>query len=70
MDQRKIEEEAKKLCDEIIATISVAANLHLDRRVPRVVSRTLSRDRIFKECLTLVSTEYYDEQSRHNSKVP
>ena len=55
----KLEAEAKKLCDEIITTLNVAANLHLDRRVPRVVSRTLSRDRVFKECLKLISEEYY-----------
>jgi hypothetical protein len=69
MDQRKMEEEAKKLCDEVIATINVAANLHLDRRIARVVSRTLSRDRIFKECLNLVSTEHDHEQSCNNPKV-
>lgn len=70
MDQRKKEEEAKKLCDEVIATISVAVNLHMDRRVSRVVSRTFSRDRIFKECLALLTTEYQDEQSRHDVAVP
>jgi hypothetical protein len=64
-----IEAEAKKLCDEIMSTISVAANLHLDRRVPRVVGRTLSRDRLLKECVKLITVEYYDEQPRHDSPV-
>jgi hypothetical protein len=64
-----LEAEAKKLCDEVIATINVAANLNLDRRVARVVSRTLSRDKVFKECLKLISGEYYDEQSRHYAEV-
>lgn len=70
MDQQKKEEEASKLCDEVIATISVAVNLHMDRRVPRVVSRTFSRDRILKACMELLTTEYHDEQSCHNVAVP
>lgn len=69
MDRQKQEEEAKKLCDEVIATISVAVNLHVDRRVARVVSRTLSREKIFKECLNLIATEGYDDKSRYNSAV-
>jgi len=64
-----LEAEANKLCDEVLATLNVAANLNLDRRVSAVVRRTLSRDKVFKACLTLISGEYYDEQSRHHAEV-
>lgn len=46
--------EVEKLCEEVIATIKVAANLNLDRRVARVVGRTLNREQIREECVRLL----------------
>jgi hypothetical protein len=49
--------EAEKLCDEVMATISVAANLNLDRRVAVVVSRTIRREQVLEECVYLLGEE-------------
>jgi hypothetical protein len=46
--------EVEKLCEEVISTIKVAANLNLDRRVARVVGRTLNREQIREECVRLL----------------
>jgi len=54
MPSKRSQEEVQRLCDEVIATISVAANLNLDRRVARVVGRTLNRELILEECTRLL----------------
>lgn len=46
--------EVEKLCEEVITTIKVAANLNLDRRVVLIVGRTLNREQIREECVRLL----------------
>jgi len=54
MSAKTDQAEVEKLCAEVIATISVAANLNLDRRVACVVGRTLNREHIREECVRLL----------------
>lgn len=57
MPTKRGQEAAEKLCDEVMATISVAVNLNLDRRVSVVASRTIKREKILEECIHLLGEE-------------
>jgi hypothetical protein len=59
MPTERSKTETEKLCDEVMATISVAANLNLDRRVAIVVSRTIRREQVLEECAYLLGEEAY-----------
>lgn len=64
MPTKRAQEEAEKLCDEVMATISVAVNLNLDRRVSLVASRTIKREKVLEECIHLLGEE--DHVSRNS----